>query len=141
MVVTSACGLLPADKSQVRTVQEVLDNMNRWNGSVIRVRGYMPSCGGYECNLFQTKREHEQFWRVLEGRDRNAELPDFLSIAYDPDFDRKAGKVAGQYVIVTGKISADCRTLTGKPKCLDRASDIRPMDIEPVTQPAPSGTQ
>jgi hypothetical protein len=131
-VTASSCGLLPANKSKVRSVHQVLDNMNLWNGSVLRVAGYMPSCGGYDCTLFQTKQEHDRFWRVVNYRNSNAELPDFLSIAYDREFDRKAEKLAGRYVVVTGKISTQCRSFTGKPQCLDRASDIIPMDIEPV---------
>ena len=126
----SACGALPANKSKVRTVQQVLDNMNLWNGSVLRVRGYMASCGRHDCAIAQTKEDHERFWQIANDPKSKAELPDFLSIGYDPAFDRKAGKLAGRYVIVTGKISTKCRTFSGKHRCLDRAGDILPIDIE-----------
>jgi hypothetical protein len=132
-ITASSCGLLPTDKSKVRTVHEVLDNMNLWNGSVVKVAGYMPSCGGHDCTLFQTKREHDEFWRVIRDRKVKAETPDFLSIGYDAEFDRKAGGFAGRYVIVTGKISTKCRSLSGKPQCLDRAPDIIPVDIQAKT--------
>ena len=126
----ASCGLLPADKSKVRTVHEVLDNMNWWNGSVIRVAGYMPSCGGYDCALFQSKQEQRDFWRIISDRNSKDEAPDFLSIAHDEAFDRKAPAFAGKYVIVTGKVSTRCRSFDGEPQCLDRASEIEPTSIE-----------
>lgn len=127
---SASCGLLPADKSRVRTVHEVLDNMNWWNGSVVKVAGFMPKCGGLNCTLFQTKREVGEFWRIIRDREAKEETPDFLSIGYNPAFDKKAKKFVGQYVIVTGKISTQCRSFTGKPQCLDRAPDIEPIDIK-----------
>jgi hypothetical protein len=130
VIATSSCGLLPADKSKVRTVHEVLDNMNWWNGSVVRVQGYLPSCTGLSCTLFQTKQEQERFWQIIGDRRIKAETTDFLSIGHDPAFDRRAQGFGGQYVIVTGKISTKCRSLTGKRQCLDRAPDIEPIDIK-----------
>jgi hypothetical protein len=104
--------------------------MNWWNGSVVKVAGYMPSCAGYDCALFQTKQEHEEFSRTTRDRQSKQKVPDFLSIGSNAQFDRKARAFAGRYVVVTGKISTVCRSFSGEPQCLDRAPDIEPIDIE-----------
>jgi hypothetical protein len=106
--------------------------MNWWNGSVLRVVGYMPSCGSYDCTLFQSKGQYQAFQRIIADYRGKEQTPDFLSIGYDKDFDQKAAALAGGYVIVTGKVSTQCRSWSGKPQCLDRAADIAPISIEPL---------
>ena len=126
-----------SDSSRIMRVDEVIKHIDRLDGKTIKVSGYLFSCEGYDCGLFPNEAKFRDFGQIVNNH-RGGELPDFLSIGYDEAFDRKAGPLAGRYVIVTGKINNDCRP-GGLPSCTDRANDIEPIDI--VLAPPSAGAQ
>jgi len=107
----------------------MLKSIHALDGETVKVRGYMASCAGYDCGLFASEQAHKDFWRVVENQSGNQDLPDFLSIGYDEEFDRKAAPLMGRYVVVTGRVHDECRDLLGQPQCTDRAPDLEPIAI------------
>ena len=125
----------PIDTSRVMSVTEVLKNLDELNGKSVEVQGFMPECGAYSCVLFANEQLSKDFWRIANGPDRKVELPDFLSVGFDEAFDRKAGPLAGRYVVVRARVSNKCRP-GGVPSCTDRADDLIPLDIAPLGPPS-----
>jgi hypothetical protein len=137
----TGCGLWPANPSRTLEVDEVLKSIHVLDGETVKVRGYMASCAGYDCGLFASEQAHKDFWRVLESRNANQETPDFLSIGYNDEFDRKAGPLAGRYVVVTGRVNDECRDVRGQPLCTDRSPDLEPIAISLDDLKAPGSRQ
>jgi hypothetical protein len=132
----SGCGWSPPpDINRTLTIHEVLRSIHTLSGRRVKVTGYMPTCGGLECGLFASKNAYAEFWRVIDGPKSKDPLPEFLSIGFDKNFDRKAGPLAGHYVVVTGRVSDECRDTFGRFHCTDRARDLIPTDIALQSQP------
>ena len=123
------------DTSRTLGVDEALENIDRLDGKKVRISGFLYECELYDCGLFASEAKSKEFGDIVSKR-REGELPDFLSIGYDKAFDRKAGPLAGKYVVVTGRINNDCRP-GGVPSCTDRANDIEPLEI--VLAPSAAG--
>jgi len=106
------------------------------DGNTVKVQGYMATCGGYSCGLFASEHAHAEFWRIANDGNSKEDFPEFLSIGYDKTFDRKAGPLSRHYVVVTARVSDECRDMFGRIKCTDRASDLIPIDISLRSNPA-----
>jgi hypothetical protein len=129
-VLVAGCGWKPApDIRRTLTIDQVIQSIHTLDGKTVKVGGYMATCGGYDCGLFSTEQASRDFWRIANDSKSKEKFPEFLSIGYDAKFDRKAGPLAGHYVVVTGQVSDRCRDTFGRIKCTDRAPDIIPNDI------------
>jgi hypothetical protein len=115
----------PIDTSRTLSVQQVLENIDSLNGRRVKVGGFLPDCGGYDCSLFTNEQQAKDFWRIANNPGRKEKLPDFVEIGSVRGFDEKAGSMAGHYVVVTGRVTNECHPH----RCTDRGPDLVPIDI------------
>jgi hypothetical protein len=124
-VLAVGCGSKPTiDTSHTFSVSEILHNIDSLNGKRVKVLGFMPGCGGYDCSLFANEQQARDFLRIASSTGRKEKLPEFVEIGEVRGFDAKAGPFAGRYVVVTGRVTNECRQ-----GCLDRGPDLVPIDI------------
>jgi hypothetical protein len=122
------------------TITDVIENIDRLNGRTVRVAGYLGECRGYDCHLFRNPAEKARLERLFEqaraGADSGGGPPPpvdetpVLSIGTGDgnDFDAKAGPFANSYVVITGRVTNQCR-FNGRPDCTDRGPDLQPTGI------------
>jgi hypothetical protein len=118
----------------------MIANIDRLNGQTVRVGGYLPECGGYECLLYESQADvlRAKAWFAAAGKEHKMptyELPDWVGIGGDNDIDRKAAPFVGRYVVITGRADNRCR-FHGKWGCTDRGPDIHPGAIEAWQPPS-----
>lgn len=140
-----ACG--SGASADPMTVTEVIRSIDRLNGRTVRVVGYLMECGGYECRLYGSRTDKEQGDRFIDALMRNAhegrrrepagDMPSALGIGPGDDrrFDAMAAPFANSYVVLTGRVTNQCRHY-GEPACLDRSTDFEPISIARWHPPA-----
>jgi hypothetical protein len=140
LVLTStACG--PAVPQDVLAVEEVVPRIDDLNGRTVSVAGYLAECSGYDCVLYRSKADADEFGRFLAAARANKRMsfPDRpvlgIGSGTDVDFDAKAAPFTNSYVVITGTITNECR-LEGKPMCTDRGPDLKPTAIRAGSPPA-----
>jgi hypothetical protein len=129
--VAAALASCHAAPKHVFSVHEVIENIDFLNGRTVRVGGYLPTCGRYDCALYPSQEDVRRrgIWFaavVKEGKKPPFEEPESLGIGSDGDIDKKAAPLVGHYVLITGTVDNRCRFH----RCLDRGADIHPMAIE-----------
>lgn len=136
LTAAAACHAAPRT---VVSVHEVLANMDRLNGRTVRVGGYLPECGGYDCELFANEADGRRWAGMLAilktGRKPVVQEPEWLGIGFSTDFDRRAASLVGHYVVITGSVDNRCR-YHGEPGCIDREPDIHPQSIQAWRPPS-----
>jgi hypothetical protein len=117
-------------------VHEVRQNLDELNGRTVRVAGFLPGCGGNDCSLFSNEQQVRDFGTIANDPARKRKLPEFVEIGSVPGFDEKAGPLVGHYVVVTGRVTNEC-----KGGCLDRGPDLIPAEIMLAPRQATNGKQ
>ncbi|MBV8686081.1 MAG: hypothetical protein JOZ90_09935 [Alphaproteobacteria bacterium] len=128
------------EPDRVLSIFEVVANIDALNGRTVKVGGFLPECGGYDCLLYGSEADGRRVkaWTELARAHRrvpDSELPEGLGIGSDDGFDRKAAPFVGQYVLITGTVDKRCRD-HGEMGCTDRAPEIHPKSIRPWQPPA-----
>lgn len=154
----AACGALAAEPP-LFTVAELVPRIDELNGETVRVVGYLADCRVYSCELYPSKQDVAVWERVYAelraGRPSKGppKLPDLpvLGIgsgeAIDGDgtgdefeFDRMAAPFTNSYVLITGKVTNQCR-YKGERGCTDRSPDLEPARIASWKGPVPPSPQ
>jgi hypothetical protein len=125
-----------AAEAPALTVSDVITHIDALNGKTVRVKGYLGECTGYDCNLFPDRAGRDAwdqwFARLRKGdRSKVFDQPMALGLGEENDFDRKAAPLQNSYVIITGKVTNECR-YQGQRACTDRSTDLKPIDIVPA---------
>ncbi|MEO7240963.1 MAG: hypothetical protein ABIW16_06140 [Sphingomicrobium sp.] len=122
----------PIDANRVLSVEEVIANIDQFNGKRVRIGGYLGRCEGYDCMLFSNARDQQAFAAFIADPRAwgDKQLPDELGIGWNLAFDQAARPFNNRYVMITGKVSNHCRR-HAKAVCTDRAEDISPIEIAP----------
>lgn len=137
-IVSTSCG---TSAPQVLTVEEVVPRIDELNGQTVSAAGYLAQCGGYECVLYRTQEDADDWGRgIADARaGKPLALPDYPTLGIGTgtnfDFDAKAAPFTNSYVVITGTITNECR-FEGKPGCTDRGPDLRPTAIRAGSEPA-----
>ncbi|MBB3034892.1 hypothetical protein [Alteriqipengyuania lutimaris] len=118
------------EKGEV-SVAKVIDNINRWDGHIYRIHGWLGTCEGLDCAIYETHNDAQtaadgdvssDAWeRAMDRR---------LSIASLGDFDNRAAPLQFEEVELIALVSAECRGWNGG--CTDRAPDLYPFDITSI---------
>ena len=121
---------MPADAV---SVSEAVGKIYKWNCKEVTVVGWLGTCGGLDCGIFQTLEDA----RLVERGDSNSskwsELVNrSLSIGYAENFDDEAQPLQFKYVIIRGRLSDECRR---EITCFDRAAEFVPSSIHPAIPP------
>lgn len=114
----------PIDTNRVLSVDTVKQNLDELNGKAVKVAGFLPDCGGYDCSLFSTEQQAKNFWVIANDPHRKEKLPEFVEIGSVRGFDEKAAPLAGHYVVVTGRVTTECKS-----GCTDRGPNLIPATI------------
>ena len=140
------------------TVEDVLKDIHRLDGKTVRVAGYLGECFGYDCMLYRDESHQKQavawFDKVRDAARRRADLPpgdphnsalaigggELDCVKNEPGscsftFDREAAPSRNSYVLITGKVTDQCRDEQGNQGCIDRASDLDPISVRPWERP------
>jgi hypothetical protein len=136
-ILCASCNAKSVDANRTLTVAEVLQNLDALNGKQVSVAGFLPECGGYDCSLFANEQQAKDFWKIANSRDRKEKLPEFVEIGFVPGFDEKAGRLAGNYVVVSGRVTNQCHP----GECLDRGPNLIPTDVALSSQQPTDGAQ
>jgi hypothetical protein len=106
---------------RVLTVEEVIPRIDELDGQAVSVAGYLSECAGYNCILYRTKADSDEMARFMATVHANPPLPfpddPMLGIGSGTnfDFDAKAAPFTNSYVVISGRITNDCR-FKGKPR-------------------------
>lgn len=118
------------EKGEV-SVAQVIDNLNRWDGQIYRIHGWLGECAGLDCAIYATRNDAQT---VADGDDSSdawkRAMVRRLSIASLGDFDNRAAPLQFEEVELIALVSAECRGWNGG--CTDRAPDLYPFDIIPI---------
>jgi hypothetical protein len=125
----------PIDTSHTLAVPDVLENIDSLNGKTVKVLGFLPDCGVYDCSLFVNEQQAHDFWRIA-NKPQGEKLPKFVEIGEVRGFDARTRPFAGHYVVVTGRVTNECRGHGHF--CTDRGPDLVPIDI--ALSPQANGT-
>ena len=119
---------------QVLTVEQVVPRLDELNGQTASVTGYLAECLRYDCRLFRTKKEADEWNRAMVAlkAGKSLPLPDppivGIGSGANFDFDAKAAPFINSYAVIAGTITNECR-FKGKPACTDRSTDLKPTAI------------
>ncbi len=131
------------------TVDMVVAQIDALDGQTVRVFGYLPECAPMSCSLYRSKAEADEIDRSMKAMRlalaAGANDVSGIGMPLHPSlsigeglpwafFDVRARSAAAHYVILTGKVSKECRS-NGKPVCLDRANDLKPIAIQQAAAP------
>jgi hypothetical protein len=140
VIISTSCGA--TESQRVLTVEEVVPRIDELNGQTAIVAGYLSDCGGYDCILYRTKADSDEFDRFMDAVQAQRPPPPFPDVPMlgigsgsNYDFDAKAAPFTNSYVVITGTITNECR-FEGKPACTDRGPDIKPTAIRAGSPPA-----
>lgn len=132
----------PSESQKVLTVAEVEPRIDALDGQTLSVAGYLSDCAGNSCILYQTKKDADEWDRVMAAvhmNQRVMKIPETPSIGIgngsNRDFDAKAAPFTHSYVVITGTVTNECR-IDGKPACTDRGPDLKPTAIRAGSAPA-----
>jgi hypothetical protein len=114
----------PIDTKRILSVHIVMQNLDELNGKAVKVAGFLPVCGVYDCSLFANEQQARDFWRIANDPHNKEKLPEFVEIGSVRGFDAKAGPLAAHDVIVSGQVTNEC-----KQGCTDRGPNLLPTDI------------
>ena len=137
-VISASCGSPP---ERVLTVEEVVPRIDELNGQTASVAGYLAECGGYDCTLYRTKADADDWDRAIAaaGAGQRPPIPEVPIVGIGSgtnfDFDAQAAPFTNSYVVITGTITNECR-FEGKPACTDRGPDLKPTAIRAGSPPA-----
>lgn len=140
----TSCDAAPTQPDRVMTITEVIDNIDALNGQRISVTGYLIECMGYDCRLFRSRNDKEQWDRylaeILRRRQSAVAEPPYLGIGIGvgENFDAQAAPYANSYVVITGRVTNRCR-YRGEAACTDRSTDLEPEAIRRGQQPSAGG--
>jgi hypothetical protein len=129
-----------AESDKLRSIPDVIADIDALNGKTISVAGYLGECAGYECALFENeegKRRYDRLIADLRRGQRSALAePANLGIGSGAnfEFDRRAGPFRNSYVVITGRATSDCRH-RGVSTCTDRSTDLEPTEIRSWVPP------
>ena len=141
---TGACGSAPSKKPM--TIAELIPQIDRQNGQMVSVVGYLSRCEVYSCRLYRNKTESEDVDRSMSAvRAALASGATDVSGFAFPDhpvlgigtgswfgfFDLRATFYANSYVVITGRVTNNCR-FEGRSACFDREPDLEPSAIRAV---------
>ncbi len=121
-------------------VEELIPRIEELNGETVSVAGYLSECGGYDCSLYRTKADSDEFEEFLTAAraNRRPPVPDVPMLGIGSgtnfDFDAKAAPFTNAYVVITGTVTNECR-FQGKPACTDRSPDLKPTAIRAASSP------
>jgi hypothetical protein len=156
--VAASCGWL-APEPPLFTVTELVPRIDELNGKTVRVAGYLAECHGYGCDLYPSKQDvavWERVYAELRAGKRSKGLPKLADLpvlgigtgeAIDGDgtgdafaFDVMAAPFTNSYVLITGKVTNQCR-YKGERGCTDRSADLDPTGIVSWRGPVPPPPQ
>jgi hypothetical protein len=141
-VLLCGCATQSRDQTRVLSVKEVNAHASELDGKTIRIRGWLPRCGGRDCSLYESKLDADTF---LEGRARVR----LLSIGYDPKFDAAVRPNLPATIVLEAQLNADCLNPRMKKSpdgtqyitiCADRADDLKPIRLINIQPAAPRGS-
>jgi hypothetical protein len=107
----------------------------------VSVAGYLSKCGGYDCILYRSKEDSDEWDRFMVALHANkrVSMPDRPNLGIGRgtnfDFDAKAVPFMNSYAVITGTITNECR-FEGKPACTDRGPDLKPTAIRAGSPPS-----
>jgi hypothetical protein len=152
--IVAAIALLASScRQQQLTVAEAVKNIHSLSGRTVTVGGYLGECSGYECVLYadaaHEKRTEDWFRRLNQAAQRHERFADradpldgALGIGAGKwvcdkgspnqchsEFDEQAAPFLHSYVLITGKITDECRDEQGHGGCTDRSTDLQPTSI------------
>ena len=128
------------------TVAELVPRIDELNGKTVRVAGYLGDCSGYECGLYPSKDDFAAWTRTIAelrkgNRPEQPRSPVLgIGTGEQSEFDSKAVPFTDRYVVITGKVSNQCRS-KGEPACTDRSTDLDPISIAAWSGPVPPPPQ
>lgn len=121
-------------------MEEVVPRIDELNGQTASVAGYLAECGGYNCILYRTKADADDWNRFLAAvrAGQRVPTPDVpivgIGSGTNVDFDAQAAPFTNRYVVITGTITNECR-FEGRPACTDRGPDLKPTAIRAGSPP------
>ena len=142
---TASCDWIEPDPP-IFTVAELVPRIDELNGKTVRVAGYLANCGGYSCDLYPRKEDVAVWNRAFAElrKTRQFRQPDLPVLGIDSgedfEFDEKAAPFTGSYVVITGKVTNQCR-FKGERGCTDRSPDLEPTKIAAWKGPVPPPPQ
>ena len=128
------------------TVAELVPRIDELNGETVRVTGYLGYCGGYSCDLYPSKEDRARWERAYAElrKSKHWAMPDLPVIGIGSgeqmEFDAKAAPFNERYVVITGKVTNQCR-YKGERGCTDRSPDLEPTNIAMWNGPVPPPPQ
>jgi len=133
---SSSCDAAGLDSSApLFTVDELEPRIDELNGKKVRVAGYLGPCAGYDCILYRTKEDSEEWDRVMAAvrQNRKVRIPELPSLGIGAggenfEFDAKAAPFVRSYLVIAGTVTNECR-FEGRPACTDRGPDLNPIRI------------
>ncbi len=138
VIISASCG--PKEPQRVLTVEELIPRIEELNGETVSVAGYLSKCGGYDCILYRTKADADEWNRFMAAlrANRQPAFPDLPTLGVGSgtnfDFDAKAAPFTNSHVVITGTVTNECR-FEGKFACTDRGPDIKPTAIRAAGSP------
>ena len=108
---------------------EVGANINRWNGHIVTVEGWLGRCEGLDCLLYTNPSDREVLEQDGEWSSKQERaLRRTLSIGASHSFDAAAFPLQFSQVRIRGRVNDMCWPA----RCSDRAPDIEPLSIQSV---------
>jgi hypothetical protein len=133
MLALGACGHA-SPSADPMTVPALDSQIDALNGQTVRVKGYLGICHSLECSLFTNKADSDLSERRTAAMWRHVEplppAPPALGIGNAEGFDSKADRLQHSPVLITGKVTNECRHSI----CTDRGADLFPTDIAPLKE-------
>ena len=128
MIATGACGHA-SPSADPMTVPALDSQIDALNGQTVRVKGYLGICHSLQCSIFTNKADSDLSERRTAAMWRHVEplppAPPALGIGSAEGFDSKANRLQHSPVLITGKVTNECRHSL----CADRGPDLVPTDI------------
>jgi hypothetical protein len=118
-------------------VNEVDAHASELDGKTIRIRGWLPRCGGLDCSLYESKFDADTFLEQPGGKH-------LLSIGADPKFDAAVRPKLPANIVLEAKLNSECLNprMRKNPDgtqyitiCADRTDDLKPIRLIKI-QPA-----
>jgi hypothetical protein len=131
LYVAFAAGLTACSKpapNNAVSPKEALDNIHAWNGKDVIVEGWLGTCKGFDCNIYDTLADARI---AAQGSHKSTKwqtaIDRGLGIGDALNFDELAAPLQFQKVQISGRLSDNCRRSSAL--CKDRSSDIQPKNI------------